>query len=267
MTNKLKLGRPSKPRPPCTVPGCERFRVGQGLCRLHYYRTRTHGAPDKLSRQVPTPKGTPCIIEGCDKPRTARGLCHNHYKMQPDQRVTTRTWRRKSYPEKKEKWLLINKHWRQRNPEYIREKTKKWQAANPEKVAASIKKWEQAHPEHKRAAGARRRARKIQAQPKWVSDADFLPIYAQRIHGTEIDHIIPLVHKNVCGLHVPWNLRLLTKKENRQKSNQFDGTYENESWRKELNYENRQEETRFAEQGAEATLAGYNPGKETSSQT
>lgn len=83
---------------------------------------------------------------------------------------------------------------------------------------------------------AKRRSLKLNATPEWASEFDFDAIYRESsILGDdyEVDHIIPLKHELVCGLHVPWNLQILNKQDNRSKRNKFDGTYNNDSWREQ----------------------------------
>lgn len=42
---------------------------------------------------------------------------------------------------------------------------------------------------------------------------------AARALGLTVDHVWPLRGRNSCGLHVPWNLQLLTQRDNDQKAN------------------------------------------------
>lgn len=67
-----------------------------------------------------------------------------------------------------------------------------------------------------------RRARELKASPSWVNQEEIKNLYYNRPEGMHIDHIIPLVNRHVCGLHVKENLRYLSAEENRLKSNKFD---------------------------------------------
>lgn len=45
-----------------------------------------------------------------------------------------------------------------------------------------------------------------------------------------VDHIIPLHHPLVCGLHVLANMRMVPKDWNDRKGSKWDGTYDNLGW-------------------------------------
>lgn len=62
------------------------------------------------------------------------------------------------------------------------------------------------------------------ATPDWVDNKAIKAIYAECKRRTletgikhEVDHIIPIQGQKVCGLHVPWNLRVITKSANARK--------------------------------------------------
>lgn len=71
-----------------------------------------------------------------------------------------------------------------------------------------------------------KRSRASYATPLWVDRVAVDVIYAiaqqrTKIEGIqyEVDHVVPLNGRLVSGLHVPWNLRVVTKAENRAKRN------------------------------------------------
>lgn len=60
------------------------------------------------------------------------------------------------------------------------------------------------------------------ATPPWITDEhkqQIKAIYNSRGAGENVDHIVPLSNPLVCGLHVPWNLEVITIKANLAKSN------------------------------------------------
>lgn len=82
-------------------------------------------------------------------------------------------------------------------------------------------------PEIKKCLGSARwalhRARRMSAVPPWFTEShldQIKDIYreAKRLDLT-VDHIVPLRGKNVRGLHVPWNLQIISAAENHKKYN------------------------------------------------
>lgn len=69
---------------------------------------------------------------------------------------------------------------------------------------------------------AKRRATKLNATPEWVDTKELNCIYEiAKERSLVVDHIIPLQHPDVCGLHVPANLRCISQEWNNWKSNKL----------------------------------------------
>lgn len=158
-------------------------------------------------------------------------------------------WSAKRYKKDKDRITEVNKKWRENNKEKvnniqnrwaknnperikeIREKTyeknkekrkedyRNWKANNKDKVRDYNKKWIEENRGYKNHLASKRRASKLNATPKWADLDKIKSIYENRPEGHHVDHIIPLKGKNVCGLHVSWNLQYLTIEENLKKNN------------------------------------------------
>ncbi|NBW38084.1 MAG: hypothetical protein EBR30_24290 [Cytophagia bacterium] len=137
-----------------------------------------------------------------------------------------------------------DRKYREKNKEVLREKKRQYYLANREEIRAKgkldyeknkeaykerAKKWKDSNTALHNSRCMERHVKKLNARPKWLSFIElaqiqeFYDIAKARSFQTgivhHVDHIIPLQGKHVTGLHVPWNLQVLTASENCSKSN------------------------------------------------
>lgn len=118
------------------------------------------------------------------------------------------------------------------NKEEFSERYKKYYNDTKEVLIGKVRHWQNNNRDKVNSTAAKRRASKLRATPKWLTKQHWIEIEdiywcakeTTRILGEpyEVDHIIPLLGSNVCGLHVPWNLQIISKKENCSKGNSFN---------------------------------------------
>ena len=118
---------------------------------------------------------------------------------------------RSRYAERREELLAYQKEYRDKNLEAVRARRRAWVKANRGHASALWAKWN---------------AAKFNACPRWVDWEALKAIYREASRLTretgiqhDVDHIVPLQSDVVCGLHVPWNMQVLTHAENASKGN------------------------------------------------
>jgi hypothetical protein len=133
-----------------------------------------------------------------------------------------------------------NKKWYIENRKTVLEKQREYERKNPEKIRIKRKRlYPKYYAKHKGKLIYRANLKRLQirqATPKWSDRKKILEIYENCPEGYNVDHIVPLIHPFVCGLHVPNNLQYLAENENKRKGNRFDGTVDNKNWESAKRY-------------------------------
>ena len=100
--------------------------------------------------------------------------------------------------------------------------------ANSPEYRNRKKKWREENRGLRAAYNAKRRAAERNATPCWVDSKEIESKYVEARRRTkvsgiqyDVDHIIPLNSPIVCGLHVEYNLRVITATANNRKGNTF----------------------------------------------
>jgi 5-methylcytosine-specific restriction endonuclease McrA len=124
--------------------------------------------------------------------------------------------RKRSYVKHREKRVATSKAYYENNKDKIKASRKRYRQSSEGKAKIN-------------ARNNKRKAQKLQATPKWLTEEHFKQIEQFYIAAKDlrwedemhVDHIVPLNGVTISGLHVPWNLQLLTKEENLRKGNKF----------------------------------------------
>jgi hypothetical protein len=170
--------------------------------------------------------GEPCK-HGHIAPRKTKGSCVECLKVEWEKGNVTRAEYFRQYnkltavKDRKNDWYVAN-----------REKVIQTAATRPKSVLREYRNaWKRNNTLQIRADTKARRRKHRQATPKWLTrrqKTEIRQLYQIAITMTKttgeqyvVDHIVPLRAETVCGLHVPWNLRVITQEENLKKSNKI----------------------------------------------
>lgn len=136
--------------------------------------------------------------------------------------------KREYWASNREVLLEKKKKYREENWEEVRGSITEWRKKNPDKANAIRRKSYENHRAKTIEANNRRRRGVIRATLPGF-EAEILAVYehakdCQSVSGQDyqVDHIVPINHPMVCGLHVPWNLQVLPSDVNGSKGNSFE---------------------------------------------
>ena len=168
--------------------------------------------------------GEPCK-HGHIAPRKTKGSCIECLKAEWRTAAETRAAYFKAYNKRED--VKERKHgWYQENREQVIAAA----STRPQHVKREYQQaWKERNLVWIRADTKARRRKHRHATPAWLSrkqKSEIRQLYQIAITMTQttgeqyvVDHIYPLRSDAVCGLHVPWNLRVVTQAENLRKSN------------------------------------------------
>ena len=170
--------------------------------------------------------GEPCK-HGHVAPRKTKGSCVECLKVEWEKANTTRSDYFRNY-NKSEAGQKAKRKYYEANKENVIARAQ----ARPDEDKRRYKKNHKvSNPDMYKEMTSLRRRRFRNATPKWLTDVHKmeirlkyrLAIELSRLTGERhaVDHIVPLHGDTVCGLHVPWNLQVLTQKDNLLKYNKL----------------------------------------------
>lgn len=180
--------RSDVPKRTCSIEGCEGTHSARGWCNRHYQRWLRWGDPTYSRPKFEPEHGTTtkyrrgCRCETCSEAG----------------RAAARAWQQAN----RDRHRAVADAWVEAHPDRVKTIKRKWYLANSDRVKTSSAAWLAEHPSKGVEFAARRRARKLEADTRRVTDRDWNRLCARYRHRCaycgkrrplERDHVVPLV--------------------------------------------------------------------------
>lgn len=180
--------------------------------------SRTQAKELKLTRYF---TGKPCVHGHISERLVVNGTCYDCTKLR------VQKWQKANT----DKVKANHAKWTANNPNVANERRKLWYAQNLDRHNEQMRQYFAKNPHLRAKLSSVQRAKTLQRTPTWLTDDDYwlideiysLAALRSKTTGIEwhVDHIIPLRGKNVSGLHVPINLRVIPAIANLKKGNKY----------------------------------------------
>jgi hypothetical protein len=129
----------------------------------------------------------------------------------------------------KPKRLKTAQEYRAKNKTTLLERARKYAKENKAAVKERMRTYRQNNKGKINARTRQYQLRKMQRTPVWLTEDQYWMLeeaYTLAVHRSDttgvkwhVDHVIPLHGKTASGLHVPWNIQVITGVDNIRKSN------------------------------------------------